>query len=128
MLPKFWRKIRYRYNLIGSYCENCDSYFYPPRNLCPKCRRKGKVKEVQLSGYGRVLSWSIVHDGIENFWISKPYIVALIELDEGARIVAPLDCNPEEVKEGMRVKAAFRKFGEDGEDGIIYYGTKFVPV
>ena len=128
MMPKFWRKIRYRYNLIGSYCENCGSYYYPPRNICPKCRRKGKVKEVQFSGYGKVLSWSVVHDGVENFWMSKPYVVALIELDEGARLTAPLDCKPDEVYEGMRVKAVFRKFGEDGEEGIIYYGTKFVPV
>jgi len=28
----------------------------------------------------------------------------------------------------MRVKKAFRRYGEDGEDGIIHYGTKFVPV
>lgn len=74
------------------------------------------------------MSWSVVHDGIESFWLTKPYVVALIELDEGTKVIAPLDCKPEEVREGMRVKAVFRKFGEDGEEGIIYYGTKFVPV
>ncbi len=128
MLPKFWRKIRFRYCLIGSYCENCGNYYYPPRNLCPKCRRKGKIKEVQFNGYGRVLTWSVVHDAVESFWESKPYVVALIELDEGARIVAPLDCDPNKIEEGMRVKAVFKKFGEDGDEGIIHYGTKFVPV
>jgi uncharacterized OB-fold protein len=127
MLPKFWRKIRYRYNLVGTYCENCNTYYYPPRNLCPKCRRKSKIKEVQLSGKGRVVSWSVVHDAVESFKMLKPYIVALIELDEGVKITAPLDCKPEEVKEGMRVKAVFRRFGEESEEGIIYYGTKFVP-
>ncbi len=124
MLPKFWRKIRYRYNLIGSYCENCGNYYYPPRNLCPKCRRKGKVREVKFSGYGKVLTWSVVHD---SFYMAKPYVVALIELDEGARLVGLVDCKPEDMREGMRVKAVFRRFGEDGEEGIIYYGTKFVP-
>jgi len=127
MLPKFWRKIRYRYNLVGTYCENCNTYYYPPRNICPKCRRKSKIKEVQLSGRGRVVSWSVVHDAVESFKMLKPYIVALIELDEGVKITAPLDCKPEEVEEGMRVKAVFRRFGEESEDGIIYYGTKFVP-
>ena len=72
------------------------------------------------------MSWSVVHDGVENF--SKPYVVALIELDEGARLIAPLDCDPSKIKEGMRVKAVFRRFGEESEEGIIYYGTKFVPV
>jgi len=37
-------------------------------------------------------------------------------------------CKPEEVSEGMKVRAVFRKLGEEGEEGIIYYGTKFVPL
>jgi len=28
----------------------------------------------------------------------------------------------------MKVRAVFRKLGEEGEEGIIYYGTKFVPL
>jgi len=54
--------------------------------------------------------------------------VALIELDNGARILSQLSCEPEEVRIGMRVRKAFRRYGEEGEDGIINYGTKFVPV
>jgi hypothetical protein len=27
----------------------------------------------------------------------------------------------------MRVKSVFRKLGEEGPDGVIYYGTKFIP-
>jgi len=125
LIPRFWRKIRYRYNLIGSYCENCKNYFYPPRNLCPICRRKGKIREVPLSGTGRVLSFTVVYEG-ENE--KKPYVIALIELDEGVKIVSQLACKPEEVEIGMRVKSVFRKYGEDGEEGIVYYGTKFIPV
>ncbi len=55
--------------------------------------------------------------------------MAMIEMDEGARITAQIvDVAPEMVKRGMRVKAVFRKLGEDSESGIIYYGTKFTPV
>lgn len=127
MLPRFWRKIKYRYNLIGTYCENCDTYYYPPRNICPKCRRKGKIKEVKLSGKGKVISYTIVHEAPENFKMMKPYVLALIQLDEGPIVTSQLVCKPEEVKIGMRVRAVFRKYGEEGEDGIIYYGTKFIP-
>ncbi len=77
---------------------------------------------------GRVVSYSVVHEALESFKMLKPYVIALIELEEGVRITAPLACNPKDVKIGMKVKAAFRSFGEEGEDGIIYYGTKFVPV
>jgi hypothetical protein len=36
-------------------------------------------------------------------------------------------CEPEAINTGMRVRAVFRKLGEEGDRGIIYYGTKFVP-
>ena len=58
-----------------------------------------------------------------------PYPLAMVELDEGARVTAQIvDVTPELVKRGMHVKAVFRKLGEDSESGIIYYGTKFAPV
>ena len=56
-----------------------------------------------------------------------PYVLAIIQLDEGPRLTAQVDCKPEEIYIGMRVKAAFRKILEEGEDGIIHYGTKFIP-
>jgi uncharacterized OB-fold protein len=42
-------------------------------------------------------------------------------------LTAQIVCDPPEVKIGMRVKSVFRKLGEDGPDGVIYYGTKFIP-
>lgn len=121
MVPRSWRKIKYRYDLRGSYCENCGNYHYPPRNFCPTCRRKGKLREGIFPDEGRVLSFTVVRE-------KEPIVVALIELDNGARILSQLSCEPEEVRIGMRVRKAFRRYGEEGEDGIINYGTKFVPV
>ncbi len=128
MLPRFWRKIKYRYNLIGTKCENCGRIYYPPRNLCPECRRRSKMKEIELGDEGTILSYSIVYDAPDNFKFSKPYVVALIQLENGAKVLSQVACDPKDVKIGMKVRAAFRKFGEDGERGIIYYGTKFVPI
>ncbi|AKG90836.1 putative nucleic-acid-binding protein containing a Zn-ribbon [Geoglobus ahangari] len=128
MLPRFWRKIKYRYNLIGTKCENCGRTFYPPRNLCPECRRKSSIVEVELGDTGVVLSYSVVHDAPESMKLERPYIVGLIRLDSGVVVTSQIVCDPEDVRIGMRVRAAFRRYGEDGEDGIIYYGTKFVPV
>ena len=127
MLPRFWRKIKYRYNLIGTKCENCGRVFYPPRNLCPECRRKSSITEVDLGETGVVLSYSVVHDAPESMKLERPYIVGLIRIDSGVVVTSQIVCDPEEIRIGMRVRAAFRKYGEDGEDGIIYYGTKFAP-
>ncbi|WP_290901704.1 Zn-ribbon domain-containing OB-fold protein [Ferroglobus sp.] len=125
MLPRFWRKIKYRYRLVGSYCENCGEYYHPPRNLCPKCRRKGSIKEVPLGSEGTILSYTVVHDAPDDFKLQKPYVVGLVKLDCGAVVTAQICCKPEEVEIGRRVRAVFRKYSEEGEDGIIYYGTKF---
>ena len=52
--------------------------------------------------------------------------MAIIKLDEGPRITSQIvDCDPKTVKPGMKVKAVFRKLGEDSESGILHYGTKF---
>ncbi len=127
MLPRFWRKIKYRYNLIGSKCKNCETLYYPPRNICPKCRRRGEMEELELWDEGRVISYTIVHETSDDFKLNVPYIIALIKLENGVIITSQVVCNPSEIKIGMKVKPVFRKYGEDGEDGVIYYGTKFVP-
>ncbi len=121
VVPRFWRKIKYRYELIGSYCENCGNYYYPARNFCPVCRRKGRIREVNMPDEGKVLSFSVVREG-------EPYIVALIQLENGAKIMSQLVCSPEEARVGMRVRKVFRRYSEEGEEGIINYGTKFAPV
>ncbi|MEM0350337.1 MAG: Zn-ribbon domain-containing OB-fold protein [Archaeoglobaceae archaeon] len=115
MVPMFWRKIKYRYDVLVSFCENCNSYYYPQREICPKCRRKGVIRDVKVQENGKVLSYTIVN--------GKK--IALIEFDNGARMLAEV-CG--DVQIGTRVKKVFRKYGEDGETGIIYYGTKFIPV
>ncbi len=57
-----------------------------------------------------------------------PYVLAIVQLDEGPRLTAQIVCDPLDVKIGMRVRSVFRKLGEEGQDGVIYYGTKFVPI
>jgi hypothetical protein len=51
-----------------------------------------------------------------------PYIVALIELDEGVRIVSNLtDIDPADVQVGMPVEVYFREFdGSDGQDTVLH--------
>ncbi|MEM0266253.1 MAG: transcriptional regulator, partial [Archaeoglobaceae archaeon] len=83
--------------------------------ICPKCRRKGALKDLKLCDDGRVLSYTIVNGKC----------IALIEFENGARMLAEV-CGKVEI--GTKVRKAFRRYGEEGEDGIIYYGTKFVPL
>ena len=130
-VPRFWREMPVRYNLIGSHCTGCDMYHYPPRAMCSGCHREslGKMEEHQFAGTGQVVACTVVYQPQQGYEMHGPYPMAMIEMDEGARITAQIvDVAPELVKRGMRVEAVFRKLGEDSESGIIYYGTKFTPV
>jgi len=129
-VPRFWREIPQRYNLIGNKCEVCNRVYFPPREACPYCRRKsiGKMKDMKFSGKGIVVTYTIIHEAPENFEGQAPYPMAIIQLDEGPKLTAQIvDCKTEDVKIGMRVKSTFRKIQEDGYIGAIYYGYKFKP-
>ncbi|BBL62171.1 MAG: Zn-ribbon domain-containing OB-fold protein [Methanobrevibacter arboriphilus] len=128
-IVRTWRHIQQRYNLIGSKCTNCDGVYFPPRVICPKCRRKGKIENIQFSGKGKIHSFSIVETPTDDFKTIAPYAVAIIDLEEGARLTSQLvDCDLNEIEIGDPVEMVFRKIREDGEDGVISYGFKFKPI
>lgn len=126
-VARFWRKQQNRYNLLGTHCTTCGRFFYPPRTFCPECRREGKIENHKFKGTGKVVTYSIIRSASGNFKLLTPYVLAIIELDEGTRLTTHLVCDIDKVKIGMRVKQVFRKLGEDGSSGAIFYGTKFVP-
>ena len=127
-VPRYWREIPQRYNLIGKKCSICNEIFFPSRAICPICRRKsiGRMHDYKLKGEGIVETYAIIHDPPPHFEGEEPYAVAIIKLDEGCKVFAQIvDCNLDELQIGMRVKNCFRKIQEDGKSGAIYYGYKF---
>jgi len=130
-VPRFWREIPQRYNLVANQCGVCNKVYFPPRESCPYCRRKSidKMKNIKLSGKGEVVTYTIIHEAPEQFEGQAPYPIAIIKLDEGVKLTAQIvDCDYRDVKIGMRVQSTFRKIQEDGSVGAIYYGYKFRPV
>lgn len=129
-IPRFWREIPSRYKLMGTECGNCGKRYFPPRLICPQCHRKsaGKMKKVSFTGNGEVITYSVIHDAPKAFEMQVPYVIAIIEFEEGVRATGQIiDCEPEDVKIGMKVEPAFRKIGEEGKSGVIHYGYKFKP-
>ena len=126
-VARFWRKIPQRYNLIGTKCETCGHTFFPGRAICPHCRRSGKMTEIQFSGKGKVLTYSVIYSSADQYAAMKPYVLAIVELEEGTRLTTHIVCEPDEVYIGMPVHSVFRILDKEGDDGVIHYGTKFVP-
>lgn len=130
-VPRFWREQPHRYNLQGTQCKECEGIYFPPRWVCPKCRRAsvGRMVPYTMDGTGTVVTSTVVHEPAPGFEDHSPYALAIIELDEGCRLTSQVvDCEPHSVKPGMRVTKTFRKIQADGAAGVIYYGTKFVPL
>lgn len=130
-IARFWRENQSRYNMQGKKCGACEKVYFPPRDLCPKCRRAsiGKMEALKLSGKGKVVSYTTVHDGLPEFSMQVPYMMAIIELEEGPMITGQIvDAEPEDIDFGTEVESVFRKLGQEGECGILHYGYKFKPI
>ena len=128
-VPLFWRLIKPRYQLIGTECKTCNNVFYPPKYLCPVCRKEGVLVDKKLKKTGKIVTFSIVRSAPTGFDKEAPYTVAIIELDDGPRLTSQIvDWKEEDLKIGRRVEACFRRIYTDGKEGIINYGLKFRPV
>lgn len=92
-------------------------------------------KDVQLapekfsfSGRGTVYSYTTVLEAPEGYEEQAPYLVALVQLDEGVFITAQLTDVDAPVNIGDRVEMVTRKLTTEGERGMIVYGYKFRPL
>ena len=127
-VPRYWRESKYRYRLIGQMCASCGCVEFPRSGVCAACG-SGNLEEVKLAETGQVVTWTVVRNPPVDYKEYAPYVVALVELDDGVRVLSQLvDVEPVKVETGMRVEAAFRRVKVDGDSGIIEYGYKFRPI
>jgi uncharacterized OB-fold protein len=87
----------------------------------------GEVDLFPLSGKGTVYSFTTVTVPAKDFEAFAPYLLALVQLDEGPMVTAQLTDVDGPVEIGMRVEMVVRKLRTDGSRGIIIYGPKFRP-
>ncbi|MCK5699128.1 MAG: Zn-ribbon domain-containing OB-fold protein [Candidatus Aenigmarchaeota archaeon] len=129
-VPMLWRRFRNKYHLIGTYCEKCKTGFYPPREVCPECRRGGKIVEKKFSNYGEIVTYTVISAPPAGFEKGAPYALAIVKMDEnGPNVLGQVvDCDFEKLGMGLRVETTFRKIYEDGKEGIVQYGLKFMPI
>ena len=81
-----------------------------------------------MSETGKVLTWSVIRVAPPAFAQEVPYVVAVLEMDDGTRIMAQVaDVTADEVKTGMRVRLEFRRIRQHGRTGVIAYAHKAVP-
>jgi uncharacterized OB-fold protein len=100
----FWKGVMESKLLLAS-CAKCSYLQHPPSPMCPHC---GSVEwtVAEASGRGTVLSWIVSHHPTEAD--DLPRIVALVELEEGVRLVSNLaEVEADRVENDMAVEVMF---------------------
>ena len=94
-------------------CDACAHVYFPPRPFCPECSGR-EVSVFAASGRGTLHSYVINHMKAPGF--EPPYTVAVVELEEGPRLMSNiLDCpaTPEALVLDMALEVTFEKVTED---------------
>ena len=106
--------------IMGTKCKKCGALALPPRPLCISCFSQ-EQEWVQLRGAGKLAAFTSIvvappTMAKEGFNRNNPYIVGVVELEEGPKMVVRivgLDAKkPEEIKVGSPLKAEFVHTGE----------------
>jgi uncharacterized protein len=119
----YWDAAR-RHELVLPRCRPCDAAFFYPRAACPRCL-SGDIEWTRMSGRGTLHTFTVVQRGQKNFPLGTPYVIAIVELDEGPRMMTNLigvTPDPAQIRIGMPVEVVF----EDVSDTIAL--PRFRPV
>jgi uncharacterized OB-fold protein len=95
--------------LLVRACGSCGRLQHPPTPLCPACGSSSWTTR-EASGRGKLYSWVLSRHPTEPD--ADPRVVALIELEEGVRLVSNLvDIDVEAVRNDMDVEVCFVEAG-----------------
>lgn len=126
MAIQYWRQRDRYYRLIGTKCSKCGAEFFPPVYRCRKCGSES-VEDHEMPKTGKILTYTQLHEPLPGFETQAPFYLAIVELENGGRVLSQVVDSPDEsVKIGAKVRATVRRVRVDGESGQILYGYKFV--
>ena len=98
--------------LLIQRCAGCRALRHPPRPMCPTCHSLDWTA-VEASGRGTVYSFVMPRHPQMPFF-DEGYIVVLVELEEGIRLVSNLvDVEHDDAWIGMPVRVRFDAFDDD---------------
>ncbi len=109
----YWQAAR-EHRLALPKCEDCQKFWFPPSRTCPHCLST-KFSFENVSGKGKIFSFVTFHRVYRPAFANDvPYVVALIELDEGPRLLSNImGVTHDQVKCEMRVEVVFDDYDED---------------
>ena len=108
----YWEGLA-RGELRIQHCDTCGRNVFYPRSLCPHCHAD-TLSWIVASGKGTIYSYTVVHQAFGSFAEETPFVVAIVELEEGVRMMSNIiDAPRERVAIGLPVQVIFEAAGED---------------
>jgi uncharacterized OB-fold protein len=102
-----------RHELMLMRCRECHAWRLPSRPRCPDCWSTG-MEWAKASGRGTLYSFGIMHQKFPGFGEDGPYNYAVVELEEGPRIVSNVvGVADTELRVDMPVVAVFDDVSDD---------------
>lgn len=106
----FWRAAA-EGRLTYQRCAACDGAVFPPRAHCPHCWAQ-ELRWCDSAGTGILASYAAVHrPGHPAFAALAPYTLALVDLDEGFRMLTRLVADGAEPAVGAPVMLTMQRQG-----------------
>lgn len=109
----YWDGLR-QGKLMLQTCRSCGKISHPPSPVCTHCLSTD-IDHRPASGRAKVYAFTISHRPLHaEFQPDLPYVVALVDLEEGVRIMTWLvDCPHDQLKIGMDVEACYEKITDE---------------
>ncbi|GMU79231.1 MAG: hypothetical protein AMXMBFR46_20240 [Acidimicrobiia bacterium] len=104
------------HRLLIKRCRACGRAHFYPRPFCPHCW-SAEVEWFEASGRATLYTWSIVHQNdLPPFHERVPYVAALVDLEEGPRMMTNVvDCPFDALEAGMELEVVFEQVSDEPE-------------
>jgi uncharacterized OB-fold protein len=117
--------------IMGSRCGGCSAVTFPPRSDCRECLDEN-FEFIEYSGRGKLHTYTRIDAVPTGFERRAPYIVGVVDLEEGGRALAWFGdtVQEEDIVIGMELQLVPR-MSEEEEQIRVYYslerpGTQWV--
>jgi uncharacterized OB-fold protein len=103
----FWDAAR-QHKLLLKKCRDCGHIDHPPYLYCTSCSSENS-EWVEAAGRATLYAYAVNVYGVPfAFMEDLPYVLALVDLPEGPRMISNIvGCNPEDLKNGMELEVVF---------------------
>ena len=101
--------------LLVQRCASCGKASLPPAPSCLHCGSPD-VSQIDAATSGALRTWTVTHVAFDPAFAGDvPYVVGVVDLDDGARLSGTVDVPRDRLADGLRLAVTWRRSPVDGE-------------